>query len=214
VWLSRYVRLPVNGTTLLKRAFDAAASFVGLLVLAAPLALIALAVWFDSGRPVLFRQTRIGRQGKPFTMLKFRTMVRNAESAGRLSVGEDSRVTRVGRILRRYKLDEFPQLVNVLRGDMSLVGPRPEVPEYAFIYPEQSRVWSVRPGITDPTSLDLYDEDALLGRAEDPADFYVRELLPQKTNRYLEYVESRTFLGDIGIILRTLLRAVSSRGTG
>lgn len=190
------------------------ASFLGLLILAVPLGLIALAVWLDSGRPVLFRQTRIGRDGKPFTMLKFRTMVRNAESAGRLSVGNDSRITRVGATLRRYKLDEFPQLINVLRGEMSLVGPRPEVPEYAFVYPEQSQVWSVRPGITDPTAIELYDEDALLGSAEDPAELYVRELLPRKTKRYLEYVESRTLIGDIGIIMRTLVRAATSRGTG
>lgn len=190
------------------------ASSVALLVLAVPLALVSLAVLLDSGRPVLFRQTRIGRDGKPFTMLKFRTMVRNAESAGRLSVGNDSRVTRVGRILRRYKLDEFPQLVNVFKGDMSLVGPRPEVPEYAFIYPEQSKVWSVRPGISDPTSIDLYDEDALLGGVENPGEFYVRELLPEKTKRYLEYVESRTFMGDVGVIMKTLLRVVASRRSG
>lgn len=202
------MRSSVIGAPLVKRALDATASFVGLVLLSGPLVVIALAVLIDSGLPVFFRQTRIGLNGKPFTMLKFRTMVQDAESAGRLSVGNDPRVTRVGAVLRRYKLDEFPQLMNVLKGDMSLVGPRPEVPEYAFIYPEQAKVWSVRPGITDPMSLELYDEDALLGSAENPSEFYVRELLPRKVSRYLEYVDSRSLMSDIAVIARTLLRVV------
>lgn len=197
---------------MLKRAFDVVVSAVGLVLLAVPLALIALAVWADSGRPVLFRQTRIGRAGRPFTMLKYRTMITGAESAGKLSVGPDPRVTRIGRVLRRYKLDELPQLVNVLRGDMSFVGPRPEVPEFAFVYPEQAEVWSVRPGITDPTAVHFYDESSLLAQAEDPESYYREVLLLEKTQRYVDYVHKRNFWSDLGVIFETLSRVV--RGSG
>jgi lipopolysaccharide/colanic/teichoic acid biosynthesis glycosyltransferase len=189
-----------------KRLFDAVASAVGLAVLAVPMALLGMAVVLDSGKPALFRQTRIGRHGVPFMMLKFRTMAEGAEAAGRLSVGRDPRITRVGRILRKYKLDELPQLVNVLRGDMSIVGPRPEVPEYAHVYPAQDEVWSVRPGITDPTAILLFDEARVLANAVDAESYYVEVLLPKKTQRYLEYVRSRTFSGDLKLIISTLGR--------
>lgn len=195
--------------TLAKRGLDIVASFLGLLVLSLPLTAVALWVYLDSGRPVLFRQTRIGRGGRPFSIIKFRTMVPGSESVGRLSVGDDPRITASGRVLRRYKLDELPQLLNVLMGDMSLVGPRPEVPEYAFVYPEQYRVWSVRPGITDPASIELYDEAGLLEGALDPERYYIETLLPKKTRLYLEYVESRSFCGDIQLILGTLARVVT-----
>lgn len=198
---------------MLKRAFDATVSTMGLVLLAAPLVLIALAVWIDSGPPVLFRQTRIGRGGKPFTMLKYRTMVADAESAGKLSVGSDPRVTRIGRVLRKYKLDELPQLINVLRGDMSLVGPRPEVPEYAFVYPEQAEVWSVRPGITDPTAVYFYNESSLLAQEEDPAAYYKEVLLPEKTRRYVDYVRGRSFLSDLKVILQTVMRMIQESET-
>lgn len=198
---------------LAKRALDTVASAVGLLLLALPLSLIALAVLLDSGPPVLFRQTRIGLNGKPFTMLKFRTMIADAESTGRLSVGADPRVTRTGRILRQYKLDELPQLVNVLKGDMSLVGPRPEVPEFAFVYPEQAEVWSVRPGITDPTAVHFYNESTLLAKAEHPTTYYREVLLPEKTRRYVDYVRGRTFCSDVRIIFQTLLRMLRESET-
>ena len=198
---------------LAKRALDTVASAVGLILLALPLSLIALAVLLDSGPPVLFRQTRIGLNGKPFTMLKFRTMIADAESTGRLSVGADPRVTRTGRILRQYKLDELPQLVNVLKGDMSLVGPRPEVPEFAFVYPEQAEVWSVRPGITDPTAVQFYNESTLLAKAENPTTYYREVLLPEKTRRYVDYVRGRTFCSDVRIIFQTLLRMLRESET-
>ncbi len=194
-----------------KRAFDFLASLVGLALLAIPLGAVALAIIIDDGRPVLFRQTRVGLNGREFSLLKFRTMVVNAEADGRLSVGKDRRITGVGRALRRYKLDELPQLLNVLLGEMSLVGPRPEVPEYAHVYPEQERVWSVRPGITDPTSIELYDESEILARVDDAERYYVDVLLPQKTRRYLAYIDSHSFLGDIGIILRTFGRVLHER---
>jgi len=198
---------------LAKRALDTVASAVGLILLALPLSLIALAVLLDSGPPVLFRQTRIGLNGKPFTMLKFRTMIADAESTGRLSVGADPRVTRTGRILRQYKLDELPQLVNVLKGDMSLVGPRPEVPEFAFVYPEQAEVWSVRPGITDPTAVQFYNESTLLAKAENPTTYYREVLLREKTRRYVDYVRGRTFCSDVRIIFQTLLRMLRESET-
>jgi len=196
----------MKGSGLLKRAFDIAASFLGLLLLAVPLGVVALAVLADSGIPVLFRQTRIGMHGVPFTVLKFRTMTTDAESSGKLSVGADPRVTRVGHTLRKYKLDELPQLVNVLKGDMSLVGPRPEVPEFAFVYPEQAEVWSVRPGITDPTAVHFYNESTLLAKVENPTTYYREVLLPEKTRRYVDYVRGRTFCSDVRIIFQTLLR--------
>ncbi len=196
-----------------KRALDLVASLFGLAILAIPLGVVAAAILMDGGRPVFFRQTRVGLNGRPFLLLKFRTMVVDAEAAGKLSVGDDSRITRVGRVLRRYKLDELPQFVNVLKGEMSLVGPRPEVPEYAHVYPEQARVWSVRPGITDPTSIDLYDESEILAEAANPERYYVDVLLPRKTRQYLDYVDSRSFLGDIGIIVRTVGRVLHERTT-
>lgn len=196
---------------MLKRPFDFLAALVGLIVLAIPLMVIGCVVLIDSGRPVLFRQTRVGLNGKLFQILKFRTMITGAESSGRLSVSRDSRVTRVGRALRRFKVDELPQLLNVLKGDMSLVGPRPEVPEFASIYPEQTEVWSVRPGITDPTSIELYDEGEALAVVDDPHAYYIDVLLPEKTKRYLEYVRSRTLRGDIAIIFKTLARVANER---
>jgi lipopolysaccharide/colanic/teichoic acid biosynthesis glycosyltransferase len=198
----------------LKRAFDFVASLLGLLVLAVPFAVISMVVAIDSGLPVLFRQERTGRYGRPFTMLKFRTMIEGAETSGRLSIGCDPRVTRVGAVLRKYKMDELPQLLNVLRGDMSLVGPRPEVPEYAHVYPEQDEVWSVRPGITDPTAILLFDEASVLANAENAESYYVEVLLRDKTQRYIEYVRSQTFLGDVKLIFLTFGRILGAGRRG
>jgi lipopolysaccharide/colanic/teichoic acid biosynthesis glycosyltransferase len=191
-----------------KRLFDIAVSALGLVVLAIPLALIAVAVKCDSAGPVFFRQTRIGRGGVPFEILKFRSMrsrtAEEMESEISITVGEDPRVTRLGRYLRRWKLDELPQLINVLVGDMSVVGPRPEVPEYAHVYPEQERVWSVRPGITDPTSIEFRDEASLLGGVEDPDAYYRDVILRQKTDAYLRYIDRATLRYDVAVIFETL----------
>lgn len=191
---------------IVKRLFDLLASFLGLLVLA-PL-FFALAVWIkmDSSGPVFFRQERVGLGGRVFRINKFRTMVINAESLGmQITVGPDTRVTRVGKWLRRYKLDELPQLLNVLCGHMSLVGPRPEVPLYVACYPVDVRniVLSVRPGITDRASIEFKDENEILGRALDPNQAYVQDVLPIKLRYYVEYVNTRSFWGDIYLILRT-----------
>ena len=191
----------------MKRLFDIIASGIGLLFLALPLTVIALAVSLDSPGPVFYRQVRVGRGGTTFRIFKFRTM-RTASAGPSITVGEDPRITRVGRFLRAYKLDELPQLINVLVGQMSLVGPRPEVPEYAHVYPEQERVWSVRPGITDPTSIEFRNEAELLAGVDDPESYYRDVLLKQKTTAYLAYIERASLRYDIAVILETLLRIV------
>jgi lipopolysaccharide/colanic/teichoic acid biosynthesis glycosyltransferase len=194
-----------------KRLFDVAASLLGLLLLAPFLLLAALLVRLDSPGPALFRQERVGRNGRPFRILKFRTMCVDAESKGMsITVGADRRITRAGAFLRRYKLDELPQLLNVLRGEMSLVGPRPEVPRYVAMYPAEvrERVLSLPPGITDPASIVFRDEGEILAAASDPEAAYVREVMPAKLSHYLRYVEGRTFTGDLRIILDTL-RAIA-----
>lgn len=194
-----------------KRLFDWIASSVGLLLLS-PLFLV-LAVWIklDSPGPVFFRQERVGLAGRLFHIHKFRSMVLDAERRGlQITVGADVRVTRVGQWLRKYKLDELPQLLDVWLGYMSLVGPRPEVPYYVACYPEDVRdlVLSVRPGITDRASIEFKDENLILGRATDPKKAYIDEILPIKLAYYFEYVNSRSFFGDIALILKTL-RAIT-----
>ena len=196
---------------ILKRWFDLLASGVGLIALSPLLMLIALLIKLDSKGPVFFRQERVGRFGKVFRIHKFRTMVTDAERKGlQITVGADARVTRVGGMLRKYKLDELPQLIDVLLGDMSLVGPRPEVPRYVACYPEETKdiVLSVRPGITDWASIEYKDENRVLGLAEDPHRAYVEQVLPVKLGYYVDYVRRRTFLGDLKIIFATLVAIV------
>jgi lipopolysaccharide/colanic/teichoic acid biosynthesis glycosyltransferase len=193
-----------------RRVLDVAVSAAGLLVLAPLLALIALLVKATSAGPVLFVQERVGRGCVPFRLLKFRTMVADAPARGpAITVGVDPRVTRVGAFLRRTKLDELPQLVNVLRGDMSLVGPRPEVPAYVGLYGEaERRIFAVRPGITDPSSLLYRDESAVLATYPDPERAYREVVLPHKIAVSLAYADSRTVLTDLGLLVRTALRLV------
>jgi lipopolysaccharide/colanic/teichoic acid biosynthesis glycosyltransferase len=198
-----------------KRLFDWLASSVGLLLMAPLFLVIALAIKLDSRGPVLFRQERVGRGGKPFRIHKFRTMVIDAERQGaQITVGSDPRITRVGRWMRSTKLDELPQLYDVWVGHMSFVGPRPEVPYYVGFYPSETlgMILSVRPGITDLASIAFRDENRILGCASDPHDAYVRQVLPVKCQYYAEYVRTHTFLGDILIILSTL-RALVCRVT-
>jgi lipopolysaccharide/colanic/teichoic acid biosynthesis glycosyltransferase len=188
----------------LKRAFDVAMAAAGLLLLAPLLAGIAVAVKLTSPGPALYRGLRTGRHGRPFHMLKFRTMVVDAERRGGTTTGaRDPRVTRFGETLRNYKLDELPQLVNVLRGEMSLVGPRPEVAEYTDAYtPEERRILTVRPGITDLASLRFHDLQQAVG-ADDPDDVFRRDVLPEKIALRLKYVDERSLGGDAAILLRT-----------
>jgi len=190
-----------------KGAFDRLASGLGLLLLSPLLLLIALAVKLDSPGPVFFRQERVGRAGRVFRIHKFRTMVSNAERQGpQITVGADARVTRVGVVLRKYKLDELAQLIDVFVGDMSLVGPRPEVPRYVAYYPDDVRaiVLSVKPGITDRASIEYKDESEILGKAQDPHHAYLHEVLPIKLRYYVDYVQTRSFWGDVAIIFATL----------
>lgn len=194
-----------------KRAFDFAVALIGLLVLLPLFTVLALWIKLDSNGPVFFRQVRVGLNGVPFRIHKFRTMTQNAEIMGQLTVGNDMRVTRAGRLLRKYKLDELPQLIDVLAGSMSLVGPRPEVPKYVALYSdiEKSVIFSVRPGITDEASILLVDENDILSAHENPEQAYIELILPRKICMYLNYVKERTFLGDFSILLRTFVKIVS-----
>ena len=187
------------------------ASGIGLLVLAPILLGISLAIKLESHGPVFFRQERVGRFGKTFRIHKFRTMVTDAERRGlQITVGADARVTKVGAVLRKYKLDELAQLIDVFVGDMSLVGPRPEVPRYMACYPAEAReiVLSVKPGITDRASIEYKDENEILGKAANPHKAYVDEVLPIKIRYYIEYVKNRSFGGDIRIIFATLFAII------
>lgn len=191
---------------MLKRAFDMAFSLV-LLVLLLPLLLVfALAVALTSPGGAFFRQVRVGRGGREFRLLKFRSMRPGSEAKGQLTIGgRDPRITGVGYFLRKTKLDELPQLWNVLIGDMSVVGPRPEVPKYVALYTEEQRhVLNVRPGITGMASIDYIDENELLARAADPEKAYVEEVMPAKLALDLRYVRERSLLLDLRIILATV----------
>jgi lipopolysaccharide/colanic/teichoic acid biosynthesis glycosyltransferase len=189
-----------------KRLFDMLAAGCGLLLLAPVLLAIALWIRLDSPGPALFRQRRVGRHGRLFDIYKFRTMADRPDDGRQLTVGQDPRITRAGRFLRRTKLDELPQLLNVLEGTMSLVGPRPEVPRYVDRYPPAVRqtVLSVAPGITDLAAILFKDENDILGRAQDPERAYVETILPVKLEYYQRYVRERSFWLDLRIIFQTL----------
>lgn len=196
---------------ILKRLFDLLASALGLIVLSPFFLLIAMAIKLDSEGAVFFRQERVGRLGRIFRIHKFRTMVTDAERNGlQITVGSDRRVTRVGELLRKYKLDELAQLIDVFAGDMSLVGPRPEVPRFVALYPPGIRdvVLSVRPGITDLASIRFKDENEILGNADDPQRAYIEQILPIKLGYYVQYVHGRTLVGDLKIIFATLVAIV------
>lgn len=190
----------------MKRAFDLLVSFALLVLLALPLCAIGLVILLKEGRPVFFRHTRIGRHGTPFSILKFRTMrVASAPTAAVTSGEADPRITPTGHWLRRHRLDEFPQLLNVLLGQMSLVGPRPEVPDYVDLHDEAWRkVLSVRPGITGPDSLAFRDEGEHLARAADADTLYREVILPEKLKIQSAYADRQSLLGDLRILFRTL----------
>ncbi|HEY2325312.1 MAG TPA: sugar transferase [Thermoanaerobaculia bacterium] len=186
----------------MKRLFDVALSFFAIVVLSPFLLAIALAVKVTSAGSVFHRGERIGRGGAPFRILKFRTMRTNAAGPA-ITRGGDARITPLGRLLRRWKLDELPQLVNVLRGEMSIVGPRPEAPEYVALYTEEERrVLTARPGLTSPASLRYRHEESLLG-GDDWHDRYVNEIMRDKLRDDLTYIDTRTFLGDLRLIATT-----------
>jgi len=191
----------------MKRLFDFIASFYGLILLSPIFVLVALWIKIDSRGSIFFRQERVGFQGSLFRIHKFRTMVLDAEKKGKqITVGADSRITTVGSFLRKYKLDELPQLIDVFVGDMSLVGPRPEVPRYIDCYSDDEKhdVLSVKPGITDNASIEFRDENELLASSKDPEATYINEVLPKKIALYRKYVRERSFFGDVAIIFKTI----------
>jgi len=193
-----------------KRIFDFICSTLGLIVLSPILIAIAIKIKIGSDGPVFFKQIRVGEKNKEFEILKFRTMVVDAEKLGRqITVGNDSRITKIGAFLRKYKLDELPQLINVFKGNMSLVGPRPEVPRYVKMYNEEQRkVLEVKPGITDLASIRYRDENDLLGEAENPDDFYINTIMPDKLTLNLEYINNNNVFFDIYIILKTIIKCI------
>lgn len=191
----------------LKRGFDVLVSSIALFCLWPILLFIGFLIRFEDGGAAFFRQERVGLGGRRFQIWKFRTMATDAEASGRsITVGRDPRITRVGRFLRATKLDEIPQLINVWQGDMSFVGPRPEVPRYVALYPPDvaQEILSVRPGITDPASLEFRNEARLLGETPEPERFYIETVMPKKLELALRYVRQRSFLGDLSLIFRTI----------
>lgn len=197
----------------MKRLFDVIASGLGLMVLS-PLFLV-LAIWIklDSKGPVFYRQVRVGYKNKDFRIFKFRSMRLGADKGSLVTIGgHDPRVTRSGYFIRKFKFDELPQLINVFLGDMSLVGPRPEVRHYVDYWtPEQMHVLDVRPGITDPASIKFRNENELMEQAEDPEKYYIEVIMQEKIKLYLEYVEKHSFLYDIGLIFKTFWVIVKER---
>ena len=188
-----------------KRIFDSVLSFCGLIILSPLFLFIAAWIKLDSRGPVLFRQERVGYLGRRFRIHKFRTMFADAIGPP-LTVGDDQRVTRCGRFLRRFKLDELPQLIDVLKGDMSLVGPRPEVPRYISHYPEDIRklVLSIPPGITDIAAIKFKNENELLKNSNDPEKDYINKILPIKIKYYQEYIIKRSLALDLKLIFQTI----------
>jgi lipopolysaccharide/colanic/teichoic acid biosynthesis glycosyltransferase len=190
-----------------KRLFDLIVSGTALLALSPLFVVLAVMVKLSDGGPVFFMHRRIGRNFVPFRMYKFRTMVVNADKAGpEITVGGDSRITRIGRLLRMTKTDELPQLLNVLKGEMSIVGPRPEVEKYVERFRrEYEDVLAARPGITDHASIEFRDEEAVLAGADDPDSLYVDVVLPRKLSLNREYINNMTFAGDVRLIIRTFM---------
>lgn len=192
---------------MVKRIFDFLVALLLLLLLLPVFLLVAVIIKCDTSGKVFFIQQRVGKDNQDFGIIKFRTMIADAEKNGQLTIGNDSRITRSGKFLRKYKLDELPQLFNVLKGDMSLVGPRPEVRKYVSLYnEEQKKVLSVKPGITDPASIRFADENHLLAGCENPEEKYIREIMPAKLKLNLEYIERQSFLNDIKILIQTVFR--------
>jgi len=198
---------------MMKRTFDAVVSFLGLVLLSPFLLPVAILIKLDSPGPILFRQQRIGKGFRPFFICKFRTMLQDPCGPGRLiTIGDDPRITRVGRWLRKTKIDELPQLFNVLKGEMSFVGPRPEVPKYVQVFHrDYEDILRVRPGITDLASLKYRDEAYLLQKAENPEEEYVSHVLPDKIKLAKDYVQRSSLLFDLGLIFKTTFKLFDHR---
>lgn len=193
----------------MKRAFDFIFSFIGLILLSPIFLIISLLIALSSKGGVFYKQTRVGKDNIDFKVYKFRSMIVDADKKGLLSIGKDGRdprITKIGYILRKYKLDELPQLINVLKGDMSLVGPRPEVRKYVDLYDDnQKEILKVKPGITDIASITFRNENDLLSQNPNPERYYIQEIMPKKISLSLEYVKTRTLIKDIKLIFKTIL---------
>lgn len=190
----------------MKRIFDIIASLLGLLIVLPILGIVALSIKIVMGDPVIFRQNRSGREGKLFTIYKFRTMTFN-HNGNSITVKGEQRITPLGEFLRKYKLDELPELWNILKGDMSFVGPRPDVPEYMIkLVGEERLILKLRPGITSPASIKYYNEEAILASSSEPLKYYNEVIWPEKVRLNLEYFKSRSFFGDIIIIMKTIIK--------
>ena len=195
---------------IIKRVCDFILSLIGIIVLSPIFIIVSIAIKLDSKGKILFLQKRVGRYGKEFNIYKFRTMVSDAERLGKqITVGNDNRITKVGAFLRKYKIDELPQLFNVLKGDMSLVGPRPEVPKYVKLYSdEQKKVLNVRPGITDMASLRYKDENEILGKVDNPEEYYINVIMKDKLKLNLEYIEKSNIFFDLYLIIKTVVKCI------
>ena len=196
---------------MLKRLFDIIFSIIGLLILSPVFLIFSILIKLDSKGPIFYLQTRVGKQGRDFKLFKFRTMRVDSDKKGLLTVGHrDNRITKVGYYLRKYKVDEFPQFLNILIGDMSFVGPRPEVRRYVDLYDEhQQKVLNVKPGLTDYASIEYVNENELLKNAKDPEQLYVDEIMPAKLNINLRYIANRSFFQDIKILFLTAKAIIS-----
>jgi len=194
----------------MKRILDIVVSSIGLICLLPLLLVVALLIKLDSTGPVFFRQTRMGRRFRPFQILKFRTMVQDSSTRGKsITAGDDPRITRVGWFLRKTKIDELPQLINVLRGEMTFVGPRPEVPQYVEMFRQDyEEILKMRPGITDLASIKYRDEAKLLGQSQDPEEEYVTRVLPDKIRLGKEYIRCSSLAFDLRLLLRTFLKLI------
>ena len=197
----------------MKRFFDIIASGCGLLVLSPIFLIMAIWIKLDSKGPVFYRQVRVGRHNKDFRIFKFRSMRVGADKGSLVTIGgRDPRITRSGYFIRKYKLDEFPQLLNVFKGEMSLVGPRPEVRHYVDYWTsEQMHVLDVRPGITDPASIKFRNENELMEKVENPEDYYINVIMQEKIRLYLEYVQNASFWHDIRLVLQTFKVIITER---
>ncbi|HOK37338.1 MAG: sugar transferase [Bacteroidales bacterium] len=192
----------------MKRIFDIVFSFIGIIILLPIFILISLIILFDSKGGIFYRQTRVGKNNKDFKIFKFRTMYPDSDKKGLLTVGSrDNRITKPGYFLRKYKLDELPQLFNVFIGDMSFVGPRPEVRKYVEMYnDEQKKVLSVRPGITDYASIEYRNENDILAKSKNPEQTYIKEIMPAKLELNLKYIREKSTITDLKIIFKTILK--------
>jgi|SRR5690554_2366019 len=195
----------------MKRLFDILSAFCVLILCLPVFLIVALAISLNSKGGIFYKQERIGKNGKVFKLYKFRSMYTGSDKKGLITIGEkDDRTTAVGRFLRKYKLDELPQLINILRNEMSVVGPRPEVQKYVTLYTKaQQKVLSVKPGLTDLASLAYLNENEILGKAKDPNKVYIEEIMPKKLDLNLEYIEKQNFWFDLKIIFKTIGKILS-----